>query len=121
MGLFRGQNRRALGALMCLSIVAATAGVFALWARRAPAVGPLDGAIAAYGRGDWTAAERKARELIRKNGETPTALRLIARALYRTGHLTRNGVPRGGSCGGVNHRPKRGTAIDIRVERPEQG
>jgi tetratricopeptide (TPR) repeat protein len=83
MGLFRGRTRRLLGGLVCLSIAAATAGAVVVWGRRAPAVGPLDVAVAAYRQGDWSAAEKKAREQIKRKGDDSAALRLLARSLYR--------------------------------------
>jgi tetratricopeptide (TPR) repeat protein len=83
MGLFRGRNRRTVGVLVCLALVAAIAVAVGLWARRAPEVSPLDDGLAAYGNGDWTAAEKKAREQIKRKEDDPTALRLLARSLYR--------------------------------------
>ena len=40
---------------------------------------------AAYDHQDWAAAERKAREQLRKDRDDPDALRLLGRALYRQG------------------------------------
>jgi tetratricopeptide (TPR) repeat protein len=81
--LLEARARPLLGFLVCLSIVAATVGAVVIRARWARAKGPLEDAVAAYRLRDWSGAEKKAREQIKKKADDSTALRLLARSLYR--------------------------------------
>ena len=67
---------------MILAGVACGEGLVEQGDRRA---GTVAQSQAAYDHQDWLAAERKAREQLRKNRDDPDALRLLGRALYRQG------------------------------------
>jgi tetratricopeptide (TPR) repeat protein len=53
------------------------------WSKSDHRPSPLEQGMAAYDHQDWPAAERKAREQLRKDREDPDALRLLGRAFYR--------------------------------------
>ncbi len=70
-------------ALTFAMMLAGAAGGGLWWSKSDRRAGPLEQAQSAYGRRDWPAAERKAREQLRKGHDDPHALRLLGRALYR--------------------------------------
>jgi tetratricopeptide (TPR) repeat protein len=53
------------------------------WAKSHHRAGSLGQGHAAYDQGDWAAAERIARGLLRNNRDDPDALRMLSRALFR--------------------------------------
>jgi hypothetical protein len=56
------------------------------WWWRSPGVDPLRRGWAAYGRGDYQAAELEARGRLRNQRDDADALHLLARSLFRQGH-----------------------------------
>jgi len=56
------------------------------WWRRTAGINPLQRGQADYRRGDYPAAEREARGVLRRRHDDAEALRLLARSLFRQGH-----------------------------------
>ncbi len=101
MPLVSVRGRRVLAAIACSVILAGVVVRGVWWREITKGTSDLDNARAAYAQKDWTAAERMARALLRKNRQDPFALGLLARALYRQG-ATR---PRQPSLKGCPRRP----------------
>ncbi len=75
--------RVAIGSLL-LAVVACGIGLLAAWLR--PFADPLTPGRSAYDRGDWVAAARSAREVLKRRQGDPAALRLLARSSVQLGH-----------------------------------
>ena len=75
--------RVAIGSLL-LAVVACGIGLLAAWLR--PFADPLTPGRRAYDRGDWVAAARSAREVLKRRQGDPAALRLLARSSVQLGH-----------------------------------
>ena len=77
------RNRWLVVAFACSVILAGVALGVAWWGKSLDRAGPLALGRAAYDRGDWAAAERIAREQLKKYRNDPDVLRLLSRALFR--------------------------------------
>ena len=77
-----GARCRWLG-MLAIATALIAGGLYWAWLRR-PA-DPLEGATAAYSRGDWEEAARLARVRLKTGADDPAALRLVARASVRLG------------------------------------
>ena len=83
MSRLRARSRSIVVACGCSVLLAATALGVRWWDKSRHQQGPLAQGQAAYLQGDWIAAERIAREQVKKNPGDPGALRLLSRALFR--------------------------------------
>jgi tetratricopeptide (TPR) repeat protein len=79
-------NRWLIPVLTCTAILVGVAGGAVWWSKSDRRASILEQAQAAYDHHDWAAAERKAREHLRKDRDDRNALRLLGRALYRQAH-----------------------------------
>jgi tetratricopeptide (TPR) repeat protein len=79
------RNRWIVPALVCSVILAGAVGGGVWWSRSERRASALEQGQAAYNQGDWPAAERTAREQLRRQGKDTKARRLLARALHRQG------------------------------------
>ena len=74
--------RVAIG-LILIAVVACGIGTLVVWLRLSP--DPLEQGRRAYDRGDWNAAARSAREILKTRQGDPAALRLLARSSVQLG------------------------------------
>lgn len=78
------RNRRLLVTATCVLVIGSAAAGGFWWHRRKPER-PLELGRAAYAREDWPAAEKAARDELRKRHDDAQALLLLARSLHRQG------------------------------------
>ena len=81
MSRLRARSRSIVVACGCSVLLAATALGVRCWDKSRHQQGPLAQGQAAYLQGDWIAAERIAREQVKKNPGDPRASPLIASPL----------------------------------------